>query len=143
MSNETDKKIPPVAEGIFTPPPFEETPPSLLGGFCSACNKYYFPKPKYCRICLNQLTVALLNSVGTIYSFTVIRIRPPFGLPQPYAVGYVDLNKSGLRIFCLFDPKFIDQLKIGLPVVLKVGPLGYDGKGAPCLRPYFSIKTKD
>jgi len=60
------------------------------------------------------------------------------GLPQPYSLGYIDLDDIPLRIFCLLDPAANDQLKIGLPVHLKVAPLGHDSNGKPCLRPYFS-----
>jgi uncharacterized OB-fold protein len=75
---------------------------------------------------------------GTIYSFTVIRTKAPFGLPTPYAVGYVDLDETGLRVFSLLDPERIDQLEIGLRVALKTGPLGDNGKGEPRVRPYFT-----
>ena len=82
-----------------------------------------------------------LGSEGTLYSFTVIRTKPPLGLPQPYSVGFVDLKKGkDLRIFCLLDPMAIDRLRIGLPMRLAVAPLGHDGRGSPLLRPYFTIK---
>jgi hypothetical protein len=53
-------------------------------------------------------------------------------------VGYIDLQESGLRIFCLLDPDAIDALRIGLPVSLKVAPLGRGVDGSPRLRPYFT-----
>jgi uncharacterized OB-fold protein len=132
--------IPPIAPGIFTLPPYDLSPPELLGGLCDKCNQYYFPRPKYCRICLGPVKETVLGSEGTIYSFTVIRKKPPFGLPLPYSVGFIDLQDCRLRIFCLLDPGAVDDLRIGLPVQLKVGPLGHDGHGHSCLRPYFSPK---
>lgn len=130
--------IPPIALGIFTLPPYDAAAPRLLGGFCPSCKRYYFPRPSYCRNCFQQTNEASLGSEGAIYSFTVIRRPSVFGLPNPYGVGYVDLAKSGLRIFFLLDPRRIDELRIGAKVVLNVGPLGHDGQGSPRLRPFFT-----
>jgi uncharacterized OB-fold protein len=62
-------------------------------------------------------------------------------LPRPYSVGYVDLDEdmigAGLRIFCLFDPGSMDQLRIGAKVILQAAPLGHDVRGEVCLRPFF------
>ncbi|MBW1805906.1 MAG: OB-fold domain-containing protein [Deltaproteobacteria bacterium] len=136
--DEITTDIPPVAPGIFTLPPYDHDSPRLLGGFCQACNRKYFPQPKYCKVCLGPVEECDLGSEGTIYSYTVVRARPPLGLPQPYSVGYIDLAGSSLRIYCLLDPAAIDKLRIGLPVQLAVGVLGHDGKGSPRLRPYFT-----
>lgn len=130
--------MPPIIQGIFTLPPYDQTPPRLIGGLCPACNWRCFPRQRYCRFCLGKMEEIILDSEGTIYSFTVIRTKPPFGLPNPYSVGYVDLAESGLRIFCLLDPGAINQLRVGLPVRLVVEPLGHDGHGAPRSRPYFT-----
>jgi uncharacterized OB-fold protein len=138
MNDQLIMEIPPVAPGIFKLPLGEETLPRLLGGFCSACERHYFPRSKYCPICLGDLAEADLGSTGTVYSFTVVRTRAPLGLPEPYGIGYVDLDGTGLRIFCLLDPNCIDRFEAGLPVRLAVGPLGHDGRGAPRLRPFFT-----
>jgi uncharacterized OB-fold protein len=142
MSDEITN-IPPFMPGIFTSPPYKETPPRLLGGLCTACNRKYFPWPKYCPNCLGPTEETVVGSEGTIYSYTVIRTKPPLGLPMPYSVGYIDLTDSGLRIFCLLDPAAIDQLRVGLPVRLAVGPLGHNGHGSPRLRPYFTPKNSE
>ena len=138
MNSEAASDILPVAPGIFTLPPYEQSQPRLLGGFCQKCNQYYFPKPRYCRVCLGEVQKTSLGSEGTIYSFTVIRRKAPLGLPEPYPVGYIDLIENDLRIFCLLDPEAIDQFRIGLAVQLGVGVLGTDGRGEPVLRPYFT-----
>ncbi|MFQ6079216.1 MAG: Zn-ribbon domain-containing OB-fold protein [Thermodesulfobacteriota bacterium] len=142
MSPETSTNIPPAVQGIFTLPPYDQNPPQLLGGFCPSCNERYFPRPKYCPRCLASVEEISLGSEGTIYSYTVVRIKPPFGLPQPYSVGYVDMGEGDLRVFCLLDPAAIKQLRIGSPVRLVVGPLGHDGRGAPRLRPYFTLREE-
>ena len=138
MNFDATNDIPPVAPGIFTLPPYDKSPPRLLGGLCPDCNQNYFPKPRYCPVCLGPTEETVLGSEGRIYSFTVVRRRAPLGLPEPYSVGYIDLTETGLRIFCLLDPAAIDQLRIDLPVRLAVGQLGHDGHGSPRLRPYFT-----
>lgn len=138
MESEIVDHMPPFFPGIFTPPPYHQAPPRLLGGFCPACGDYSFPRPKFCRRCLGGVEETDLGSEGTLYSFTVIRTKPPLGLPQPYSVGYIDLKGKDLRIFGLLDPKAIDRLRIGLPMHLAVAPLGHDGRGALLLRPYFT-----
>ncbi len=138
MNDEPVKEIPPVATGIFTLPAGEGSQPRLLGGFCPRCEKHYFPRSKYCPACLDTVVEADLGSTGTVYSFTVVRTRAPLGLPQPYSIGFVDLDGTGLRIFCLFDPNCIERLQAGLPVRLAVEPLGHDGRGTPRLRPFFT-----
>ncbi|MCF8042566.1 MAG: OB-fold domain-containing protein [Desulfarculaceae bacterium] len=115
------------------------TGPVLIGGHCPHCRRDFFPRPRYCPGCMRPPQERLLSGDGVIYSYTVVRIRPPLGLPQPYAVGFVDLNQSGLRIFGLLNHGDIDRLAIGKRVRLKLGPLGQDGGGQACMRPYFSL----
>jgi uncharacterized OB-fold protein len=135
------EQIAPMLPGIFTLPPYGEKLPMLLGGYCVHCEASFFPKPRYCPRCLETPVSREIGNTGAIHSFTVVRIKPPLGLPQPYSVGYVDLDGdmtgSGLRVFCLFDPDSLDQLKIGMKVTLQVGPLGHDGREDMRLRPFF------
>ena len=133
--------LPLVPEGIVVHT--EEHGPVLLGGYCPACRATYFPRNKYCRRCLEPVEPCELSREGAIYSYTVVRIRPPQGLPQPYAVGYIDLADNGLRIFGLFDPAHTDRLAIGSAVRLNVGPLGTNSRGEPSLRPYFSLAKEN
>lgn len=141
MTDEKLATIAPMLPDIFTLPGEDGRAPMLLGGYCGRCNAHYFPKPRYCPRCLETPELREIGNTGVIHSFTVVRTKPPLGLPQPYSVGYVDLAEDaagfGLRVFCLFDPEFVDQLKIGSKVELHAGPLGHDGKGEARLRPYF------
>jgi uncharacterized protein len=141
MTNHKTEPIPPMLPDIFTLPPYGEKPPMLLGGYCVHCERVFFPKPGYCPRCLEVPETREVGNRGHIHSFTVVRTKAPLGLPQPYAVGYVDLGEdmfgAGLRIFCLFDPESTDRLRIGAKVRLQAAPLGHDGRGAPRLRPFF------
>ena len=136
--NSEPHDLPPVVPGIFTLPPYDQSPPRLLGSVCSSCNEYFFPATPYCRKCLEPTARADLGSEGVLYSYTVIRTKAPLGLPTPYCVGYVDLAGRSLRIFFLLDPDAIETFKPGLAVRLAVKPLGIDQRGSPCLRPYFT-----
>ena len=117
--------------------------PVLRGGHCPQCGRDFFPRPRYCPTCLRPPDGRSLGGDGVIYSYTVVRTRPPFGLPQPYAVGYIDLDQSGLRIFGLLNPDHIGRLAMGRRVRLEVGPMGQDGQGEPCRRPYFSLAPEE
>ncbi len=139
MDSKADNILP-FAQNIFTQPHGNKQP-SLLGGFCVDCNEYFFPEPFYCPGCLGKLVNRPIGSRGSIYSFTVVRTLPPFGLPGPYGVGYIDLKQTGLRVFGLFDPKEIGLLKIGAQVILSVKSLGKDTQGSPRLRPCFILET--
>jgi len=139
MTDTAPATIRPVANGVFTLPSAGGGPPRLLGGDCAAGHGPFFPGPAYCPRCLGTIHEADLGSSGTVYSYTVVRTRPPLGFPQPYSVGYIDLDTSGLRVFCLLDPDCIDGLAIGRRVVLSVRPFGDDGAGEPLLRPLFTL----
>lgn len=142
MQEDSQQQIPAlIPEGIVVNA--EGRDPALLGGYCPACRDSFFPMPKYCPRCLEPAEACELNGEGIIYSHTAVRARPPLGLPQPYAVGYIDLAESGLRIFGLLDPADVDRMAIGRRVILKVGPLGVDNRGEPCLRPYFSLAAEE
>ena len=112
--------------------------PGLVGGYCTACQRYFYPRPDFCPDCQQPAQRRLLGGSGRIYSYTVIRTRAPYQLPEPYAVGYIDLDVSGLRVFGLFHPQATEALRIAMPVALSVLPLGVDNDGRPCLRPVFS-----
>lgn len=127
----------PFSEGIFSVDG-EDGRARLIGSHCSHCRRHFFPRRHYCPSCLQPPETTTLPRRGSVYSYTVVRIRPPMGLPQPYSVGYVDLKEAGLRVFMLLDAARVDTLRIGLPVELRVGPLGSDEEGRPVLRPYFT-----
>ena len=142
---EAEKKNPNGPEtflkGLFTLPPYDKGGPHLIGGFCEQCNRKFFPLPFICPYCLHELQEVLLSKQGTLHSFVVVRVKPPFGLPLPYALGYVDLKDDGLRVISLIDPQAVDNLEIGMNLTLRVTELGDDGKGNPCLRYMFTPNT--
>lgn len=109
----------------------------LMAAQCRHSRRIFFPAPAWCPCCLEPPEALALSGRGTIHAFTVVRVKAPFGLPEPYAVGYVDLDAAPLRIFGLLMAPAIADLRTGLAVDLVVMPLGVDNRGEPCLRPVF------
>lgn len=132
--------LPPFAEGIFKA---DGTLAELVGSRCPLCGAQHFPARTHCPDDMAETAAVSLGSHGTLYSATVIRTKPPFGLPAPYAVGYVDLDAHPLRIFMLLDPEHTEDFRIGMPLALKSGALGVGLNGEPCIRPYFTPALKD
>ncbi len=134
MSNE---ELKPFLAGIFEMEPTI----SLLGAECSACGKKYFPKPVVCPHCYGEVKEIKLNTEGTVYSYSILRIpNMMYKFPQPYASGYVDLDVDNVRVYTLFDPEKTEEIAIGQKVMLKAGQIGIGLDGNPCLRYYFTPK---
>lgn len=114
----------------------------LRVGQCAGDSRLSFPRRAYCGADLAAPAEVEVAGVGTVYCFTVVRTRAPYGLPTPYAVGYVDIAGTGLRVFGLFEPDLVDELEEGLAVELQARPLGLDNHGVACLRPLFCRKER-
>lgn len=130
----SDALPPPFALGMFTG---VGAATRLLGSRCGS-GRLLFPRAAWCPCDGLPTDPVELPARATLYSYTVVRMKPPFGLPAPYAVGYADLLGIDLRLFMLLDPAAIDALRIDMPLALTSGPLGVDLTGAPCIRPYFT-----
>ncbi len=126
--------LPPFAEHIFER---EGATTRLLGSRCGDCGRALFPRAPLCPHDGSRTDPIALPTRATLHSFTVVRIKPPFGLPAPYAVAYVDLEGLDLRLFALLDPDAIGIYHIGMPLTLWSGALGVDLAGDACIRPYF------
>ncbi|KJS39135.1 MAG: hypothetical protein VR70_08740 [Rhodospirillaceae bacterium BRH_c57] len=114
----------------------------LLASQCGEANRLSFPRRAFCGADLTEPEEVEVPGVGTVYCYTVVRTRAPYGLPTPYAVGYVDIDGTGLRVFGLFEPELVDDLEAGLAVELQARPLGIDNHGEACLRPLFCRKER-
>lgn len=132
--------LPPFAEGIFRA---DGALTELVGSRCPTCGARHFPARAHCPDDMAETETVNLGGSGTLYSATVVRTKPPFGLPAPYAVGYVDLDDHPLRIFMLLDPVHAEDFRIGMALDLRSGALGVGLDGEPCIRPYFTPALKD
>lgn len=135
MSAPAAAALPPFMGGVFRQAPDGRA--ELLGSHCARCERCHFPAAALCPACLGATEERSLGARGRIYTYTIVRTRPPLGLPAPYAVGYVDLDDCGLRVFGLLDAAEPQRLRIGASVQLHVVPLGQDAHGGACLRPLF------
>ena len=126
--------LPPFSEDIFTG---TGATTRLLGSRCR-CGHVAFPQIALCPRDGHPTDPIDLPHTATLHSFTVVRTKPPFGLPAPYAVGYVDLSDVALRLFTLIEPRASERLRIGMPMTLSSGPLGVGLDNAPCTRPFFT-----
>lgn len=136
-SHASDETLSPVAPNLFAPIEGESGKYGLIGGYCRDCKQFHYPLPDYCPTCLRPPERTVVGRSGRIYSYTVVRTKAPFKLPEPYAVGYIDLDESGLRVFGLFDLSATEALESGMAVELTVARVGVDGRGQKCLRPVF------
>lgn len=129
----------PLLPNLFEPIGAEGKRFGLVGGYCSHCERYFFPLPEQCSYCRGTLTRTVVGENGSIYSYTVVRTKAPYGLPEPYVVAYIDLAETPLRIFGLINPDDIIGLAVGAAVRLTVKPIGVDALGRHCLRPVFTL----
>lgn len=113
----------PVRPGILSIPDHPGTKPALLASQCARCGAVTFPPEDVCPGCYGSDAVrqVRLSREGTLYSYTVIRSAPP-GFTAPYAVGYIDLLE-GVRLFAQIVTDRFEDLAIGMPLELIVGPL--------------------
>ncbi len=99
----------------------------LAGGRCPACDTRTFPQAPSCPRCGADTTTEPLPTTGSIWSWTVQRIRPkpPYAGPEefePYAVAYVDFGRIKVE-----GPLFggaVDGWSIGQQVRLVAGEPG-------------------
>ena len=94
-----------------------------------------FPPRKFSGPNLAPTEELLLPGDGRVNCLTRVRVRPPYGLPPGYVIGFVDLDAAPLRLFGLFESGA--ELSPGKRVTLSLQALGVDNDGTPCLRPVF------
>lgn len=107
----------------------QEDPPRLIGGTCRNCGSIAFPSLRFCPACGtdDELEPTLLGTVGTVYSFTVVRQAPP-GREVPYVLAYVDL-REGVRVMAQIAGMEPEEVEIGATVELAIEPIGVDANG--------------
>ncbi|HBR98977.1 MAG TPA: hypothetical protein DD979_16605 [Gammaproteobacteria bacterium] len=111
----------------------------IRGGHCESCGQLHYPYCTHCMRCGQQVSPVYFDPAGKVYSFTTVQTKAPYGLPEPYTVGYIELNENGLRVFGLFAPEVSGDIEIGTEVVISLQALGLDGQQQPCLRPVFTV----
>ena len=105
--------------------------PRLVGTRCSACGAHFFPRRRVCARCLSSATTTVpLSTRGTLYTYTMVHQSTP-EFPTPYVLAYADLPE-GVRLLAQLVAAPGDA-RIGMPVEVRVEPVGVTADGCPVL----------
>ena len=123
-----------VRDDIFTDPLFPSDQVKLKGSQCRVCGEVFLGKHLSCGNCANEdMGEIILGDKGTLWTYTVIRNRPPgdYKGPEPFvpfAEGLIELPE-GIRLLSPLTGCDVDHIKIGLEWKLVVDVLYVDDKG--------------
>jgi len=120
----------PIREGLLTTPLVPSEQVSLVGSRCAHCGEISLGKRASCSNCGgNRLEEMALNKRGKLWTYTVIRHKPPgdFKGPEPFVpfgLGLVELPE-GIRVL---SPLAVDPeaIQVGMELELEVYPLYID-----------------
>jgi benzoylsuccinyl-CoA thiolase BbsA subunit len=105
--------------------------PHLVGGRCSKCDAFSFPRAAVCTSCLSEEIAAVdLADEGALYSYSIVH-QAPKGWATPYALGYVDLP-GDVRVLAHIDVPH-EKIAIDMKLRLAIGVVGSDPSGAPLM----------
>jgi len=133
VTTQTKPRVPAV-EGWFT---LDDTQPALIGGRCTACGTYVFPKNrKFCpnpRCASETFDEVRLSTRGRIWSYTDARYQPPTPyVPvsdphEPFAIAAVELDAEKMVVMGqVVRDVSVDELRVGQPVQLVIETLYED-----------------
>ena len=100
----------------------------LLGFRCQECGTAVFGPATFCQGCASErLEPIELNSQGTLYSYTVVRV-PSAGWPGPvpYILGQVELPEGPQVLAEVVDTP-VEDLAIGMAVELVLRATAREG----------------
>jgi uncharacterized OB-fold protein len=122
----------PIRDGLLTGPLAELDRVSLAGCRCTSCGETSLGATTICPNCGGDaVRQVALSSRGVLWSFTVVRHRPPgnYKGPDPFVpfgVGLVELS-DGLRVLSPIRCD-LDKLSIGLELQFKPYVRKEDGR---------------
>jgi uncharacterized OB-fold protein len=95
-------------------------PMRFIGARCTACGLLTFPPRRRCTRCAGKAFIeALIEPIGELYSYTVVRLGRP-DIPTPYAIAVADFPE-GVRVLARIL-NWEDGLVIGQPVMASSAP---------------------
>lgn len=130
----SEKRRIPIKEGFLTLPLIHLDRVRLKGSHCRSCGETFLGKSLACENCQStDLEEVVLSTKGALYTYTVIRNRPPGDYigPDPfvpYAVGMVELP-GGLRVLSVLTDCNVEKLEIGMKLELVIEKLCEDAEG--------------
>lgn len=102
--------------------------PRLAGTRCRECGTHFFPRRQICARCLSAATDTVpLSERGVLYTYTVVHQSTP-EFRTPYVLGYVDLPE-GVRVLAPLAEIAADEVRVGMPLLLRVEPVRTDAGG--------------
>jgi uncharacterized OB-fold protein len=115
----------PVVDGQFKVPSKPGEKSNLIGNRCKTCGEVFFPARVACRKCTSmEMEEFVFPTVGKLYSYTTIRVKPPHSLINvPYVVGLVEVE-GGEKVKTQLDVKDQSELTIGQDVELIIDVIG-------------------
>jgi uncharacterized OB-fold protein len=124
MVEKSDKKRIPIREKLFSTPlsPLEHV--HLLGSKCKDCGEVGLGEVSSCQNCAGEdLDVIPLSQNGKLWTYTVIRNRPPgdFKGEVPMGEGLVELPE-GIRVKSPLGGD-VEKLEIGMDLKFTAYPL--------------------
>ncbi|HET9628802.1 MAG TPA: OB-fold domain-containing protein [Novosphingobium sp.] len=132
MSTETPRVA--IKEGLFAGPLDDLGSVHLCGSKCAECGETGLGKLDACPNCgSDDLTQAPLGDAGTLYTYTIVRHRPPGNYRgpaefKPFGLGLVEVDGT-IRIMAPLLPE-IDELRVGMPLRFHPYVLRTDENGA-------------
>ena len=123
----------PIQEGLLTFPLSPAREVRLAGTRCRSCEENFLGKRSFCENCSSEsMEEVRFANRGKLYSYTIIRHRPPgdYKGPEPFVpfgLGLVELPE-GIRVLSRIDGD-LNTLKIGMELELEVYKLYEDGEG--------------
>ncbi len=106
-----------VKAGLFT----EGPEPALVGGRCSECGRFHFPRADICPYCSAETVEEVeLSRNGRLWAWTSVNTAPPGYLGEvPYGFGVVELPE-GLRVITRLTDTDVDRLHLGQSMRLEI-----------------------
>lgn len=123
MSDNTVRERVPIRAGLLSGPLSCLDDVRLIGSKCGTCGETSLGKASVCPNCgRDSVHEVALSDRGVLWSFTVVRHKPPgdYRGPAPFVpfgLGLVELPE-GLRVLSVIECH-IDQLKFGLRLRFK------------------------
>lgn len=116
----------PVREGIFT----TDGGGRLLGGRCTSCSRFHFPRYTTCPYCSSDdVEAAELSGRGALWGWTAVTAAPPgYRGGVPFGFGIVELPE-GLRVITRLTEPDPARLELGMAMRLVIVPLHLDDDG--------------
>ena len=123
-----------VRDDFFSKPFYPLENVCLMGSKCKECGEVFLGKVAACQQCQSEAVESIpLSKDGTLYSYTVVRTRPPGDYKgpddpfEPFPVGLVEIPE-GVRILSVLDCD-TENIKIGTKVTLSIQVLYVDAEG--------------